>query len=447
MPATPTPRSTVTGRSPGPAADSARAVIGRLVRPLYLPSALYSVGTGAAIPAQVLVGLSIGLDAGAVALALTLSGVVMVAGTAATGPVVERWGERAALVGSTAAAVLAVAALVVAVAAGTGQLPAYLVALAVFNLTDGVWGVARQELMAQWIPAAVRGRAVNTYGASQRVGRLVGPFVAGALILAVGPVAGFVVFAVAAVIGCVAILTAPAPVAPAPDGPLPQPLPEAGRAPETAAAAAASSSVPSATPSRPAGHPRIPAGVWAGFWVVGLSVLALSVLRINQEVLLPLWAAGVVHLPDARVSFAMGVWMALELALFLPAGAALDRWGPLPVALTCLVGLTAGFALLLVPGGFWPAIVVLGLAGGTGSGIVKTLGLILAPAVGRPRFLGRWMALATVGTVVAPGLVALTQRASLTASVLVTVAVGLAGALWLATAGRRYLAPRLAQAP
>ena len=29
----------------------------------------------------------------------------------------------------------------------------------------------------------------------------------------------------------------------------------------------------------------------------------------------------------------------------------------------------------------------------------------------------------------------------LTASVLVTVAVGLAGALWLATAGRRYLAP------
>lgn len=131
--------------------------------------------------------------------------------------------------------------------------------------------------------------------------------------------------------------------------------------------------------------------------------------------------------------------MALELVLFLPAGYALDRWGVLPVGLTCLLGLTAGFGLLLVPGGFWPAIVLIGLAGGTGSGLVKTVGLVLAPSVGRPRFLGRWMALTTVGAVVAPLLVAVTQPVSLAASVLAVVVLGVAGAAWLSLRGRQFL--------
>lgn len=396
---------------PNAADASARAVIGRLMRPLYLPSAVYSVGVGAAIPAQVLMGLAVGLDAGQVAVALAASGVVMVGGTALAGGVVERRGERAAIVGATVLSVLAVALLVAAVALDRGQLPAYLVVLAVFNLTDGVWSVARQELMARWIPAAVRGRAVNTYGAAQRAGRLVGPFVGGALILLIGPVAGFVVFAVAAVAGCVVLLTAPGP----------RRVDEDARADTTV------------------GRPRIPAQVWAGFWVVGASMLALVVLRANQEVLLPLWGAEVVGLQDAHVSFAMGLCMALELVLFLPAGYALDRWGVLPVGLTCLPGLTAGFGLLLVPGGFWPAIVLIGLAGGTGSGLVKTVGLVLAPSVGRPRFLGRWMALTTVGAVVAPLLVAVTQPVSLAASVLAVVVLGVAGAAWLSLRGRQFL--------
>lgn len=71
------------------ARHSAGAVLRGLVRPLYLPSALYSVGVGAAIPAQVLVGVEAGLAPATVALLVAWSGVAMVVGSWAAGPVVD----------------------------------------------------------------------------------------------------------------------------------------------------------------------------------------------------------------------------------------------------------------------------------------------------------------------------------------------------------------------
>lgn len=389
---------------------STREVLCGLVRPLYLPSAVYSVGVGAAIPAQVTVGLDVGLTASVVALLVACSGAAMIAGTWWAGTVVERFGERSALAGATALAVLSVVGLGVTLwTTSGGAVVAYVVALFGFNLSDGVWGVARQELMAQWVPPDARGRAVNTYGASQRVGRLFGPFLGAGLIVLVGPVGGFYVFALGAVAGCVVLLTAPVP--------------------------------PGVAPVAPASSRggRMPSGVWRALWIVGLGVLALNVVRSHQEVLLPLWAAEEAGLDPARVSMAIGVSMALELVLFYPAGWVLDRYGVLPVLCTCLLALSGGFALLLVPGAFWPAAVVIGLGGGIGSGIVKTTGLQLAPEVGRPRFLGRWSALASAGVVVGPLMVAVAGRWSLGSAVAVSVTVGVVGAAWLATTSRELL--------
>lgn len=265
----------MTRPAPGPAAPeliSARAVMQRLVRPLNLPSAVYSVGVGAAILAQVLVGLAVGLSPSTVALVMALSGVVMVLGTWGSGAVVERLGERRAL----------------ALATVTGIAPAV-------------------ELCAQ------------------------------------------------------------------------------------------------------------------------------------QEVLLPLWAAREEGLSPEMVSTAMGVSLALEMVLFYPAGAVLDRIGSLPVVCGCLAVMTTGFALLLVPGAFWPAIVLIGLGGGIGSGIVKTIELQLAPARGRPRFLARWSALAAAGAIGGPLLVALAGSVSITAAVRATVAAGVTGTIWLAAQGRPHL--------
>lgn len=407
-------------RDDWPAPLGARELLGSLVRPLYLPSALYSVGVGAAIPAQVLVGLHVGLDAPMVALLIAVSGAVMVAGTWVAGDVVEAVGERRALVLATTAGVLPVLLLGAILALHLpGAVAAYALVLAAFNLSDGVWGVARQELMAIWVPAHLRGRAVSTYGASQRAARLVGPFVAGGLILAVGPIGGFVVFALGSISGLVALLSAPAPrrvdaghrsVERAPGGPSPEPTATRG-----------------------------PAAVRRAFWVVGVGILALGIVRIQQEVLLPLWSAEAMGMSAALVSVAMGVSLALEMVLFYPAGIVLDRWGSLPVVCACLLGLASGFALLLVPGAFWPALVLIGLGGGIGSGIVKTIGLELAPEVGRPRFLGRWMALTSAGVILAPLLVATLGGVSLAAAALATAGIGFLGAGWLALAGRRHL--------
>ncbi|CAM4045248.1 MFS transporter [Janibacter anophelis] len=393
-------------------------VLRGLVRPLYLPSALYSVGVGAAIPAQVLVGLEVGLAAATVALVIAGSGVALIAGTWWGGPVVERLGERRALVVATVAGVLPVILLAGVLAAGLpGAGIAYALTLAAFNFCDGVWAVARQELMAVWVPAQVRGRAVNTYGASQRAGRLVGPFIAAVLIVAIGPIGGFVVFAVAVTIGLVALLAADEPAHMGESAP-----PTSGVSGDVRADVLASTR--------------------SAFWVVGLGILALAIVRAQQEVLLPLWASSAVGLTAATVSVAMGLSLALEMVLFYPAGWVLDRYGSLPVVVACLVVLSAGFALLALPGLFWVGLCLIGLGGGIGSGIVKTIGLQLAPRVGRPRFLGRWQALASAGAVLGPLVVAATGTVSLDIAVWATVVVGLSGAVWLATAGRRHLVPR-----
>lgn len=404
------------------ARHSAGAVLRGLVRPLYLPSALYSVGVGAAIPAQVLVGVEAGLAPATVALLVAWSGVAMVVGSWAAGPVVDRFGECRALVVATAAGVIPVVLLCCLLWWRLpGVVVAYAVTLAAFNLSDGVWGVARQELMAAWVPPRMRGRAVNTYGASQRSGRLVGPFVGAALIAVMGPVAGFVVFALASVVGLTALLSAAEPPHPGSDGAPAGPSHAEGVDGE--------------------GRP-LPRSARRAFWIVGAGVLALVIVRMQQEVLVPLWASEAMHLAPAAVSLAMGVLMTLEMVLFYPAGIVLDRIGSLPVICTCMVVVSAGFALLLVPGWFWPAICVIGLGGGIGSGIVKTIGIELAPEIGRPRFLGRWMALSSVGAVLGPLLVAATGRSSLGLAVGSTVLIGLGGAAWLAVAARPFLVAR-----
>ena len=131
--------------------------------------------------------------------------------------------------------------------------------------------------------------------------------------------------------------------------------------------------------------------------------------------------------------------LAAELALFLPAGIASDRWGPVPVAVTCLTVMAAGFTVLLAstPAAFWAGIAVIGLGNGIGAGVVKTLAVHLAPDQRRATFLGRFTALSATGALAGPALLIATP--TLTAAIIATTALGAGAALWLALIGPRHV--------
>lgn len=429
-------RSPRTTGSPARPAGPLRA----LVRPVYLPSFVYAVGAGALVPVQVLLALRLGFDTAGVSALMTWIGAFAIFSSAAAGWIVEAFGERRAVVITTA---VGAAGLLVAAASAWWSFPGarwvLVVALTLFDLVDAVWSIARQSLVTDLVPSSFRGRAMNLYGACQRMGRAVGPAAASAVLLMTGPTA--VLPLIVVVVGAAtALLARRVPTGrdrgpavsvsggPALDGAQPP-------SPPSAAVAGTAS-------SRAFGRGQVAA--------LGTGVLVLAALRTSKESLLPLWAAQGAHLPDQRVALLMALASCAELVLFWPAGLALDRLGRGPVV-ACAMALM-GVGTLLVPASTSPAwlvacVVLIGLGDGTDSGIIKTIGSDLAPATGRSVFLGRWQAVASAGSLLAPALAsALIAMVSLPAAVVAIGALGVAGAAWMGAWTPRVLPRSLTSA-
>lgn len=422
-----------------------------LVRPVYVPSFVYAVGAGALVPVQVLLALRLGFDAAGVSAIMTWIGAFAIASSAAAGRIVEALGERRAVVVTTAAG--AVGLLVAAASAWSrvdGARWVLVVALTLFDLVDAVWSIARQSLVTDLVPSAFRGRAMNLYGACQRLGRAVGPAVASAVLLVTGPEA--VLPLIVLIVGAAtALLAGRVPVGRRPEVPAATPdrLGDDGARPSSTSPSPAAAVRPW-TPSD-APDPTTSAALTRGqVAALGAGVLVLAALRTSKESLLPLWAAQGAHLPDERVALLMTLASCAELVLFWPAGLALDRLGRGPVV-ACAMALM-GVGTLLVPASASPAwlvvcVVLIGLGDGTGSGIIKTLGSDLAPTAGRSVFLGRWQAVASAGSLLAPALAsALIAVASLPLAVAAVGALGVAGAVWMAVWTPRVLPRSLTSA-
>ncbi|GAB48876.1 MFS transporter [Mobilicoccus pelagius] len=397
---------------------SPRGTLGRLMWPVYVPSFTYAAGVSALLPAQVLLALHLGFSAAGVALLATVVGGFGVVASLAAGSLVQRCGESRALLLATAPGVgLAFATWATVVAGrgagagdGTQAARALLVATVLaFDLADAVWGIARQGLVADLAAPEHRGRAMNVYGASQRLGRVAGPFVAAAVLAVLGPEYVFPVTA-AIVVGAYGVMTHHLP-GKGPDAPGATPPPGPGEA------------------GPAAGTPR------RGVLALALGIVAIAAVRTAKETLMPLWGADGLGLPPATVALVVGVSSLAELVLFWPAGVALDRLGRGPVAATCLALMGIGLAIMTAstdPVWFVATALLVGLGDGVGAGIVKTIGIDLAPDVGRGRFLGRWQAVSSAGSFAAPALAgAVIAHASLAAALPTVGAIGLVGAAWM----------------
>jgi MFS family permease len=171
-------------------------------------------------------------------------------------------------------------------------------------------------------------------------------------------------------------------------------------------------------------------GKWRPFLLLGFVVIALQMLRIGRQTLIPLWGERI-FLDVAAIGLIFGLSRAIELTLVFPAGYLMDRLGRKWAAVPCLLVQAGAMALIPLTGGFTGLLVVtllMGVGNGFGSGLVMTLGVDLAPRSSAGEFLGIWRLMGDFGTMAGPMLIGVVaQGLGLQLAPLLIAGVGIAG--------------------
>ncbi|WP_172804064.1 MFS transporter [Auraticoccus monumenti] len=390
-----------------------RQVLRQLVWPAFVPTFLFSVGTGASTPVVLVAALSLGFGQAAAAALVSSLALAAVVGSGPAGLLIARLGERRSMLAAAALSVLSLTACLAALAAGSagpGGRGLFVAGVLGLALADVFFGLARQTMVAEAVPADVRARAMSTFGGVQRAGRLVGPVLGSGVIALTSVAGGFWVQLVAVLLAAVVVLRVPA-------------------------GAAGRSALVTLTGGPVA---RVDVRLVA---LVLVGVLTLALARGNRDVVLPLWGTEL-QLDPALISLVFAGVSAVELLLFLPAGVLMDRHGRVAVVVPCLVLVAVGFLLVPLGGlaGYLGGAVLIGIGNGLGAGIVKTLGADLSPEGGRARFLGWWTGAVQLGQVAGPVMISVgALLGALAAAVQLTGVVALLGAGWFLVLRRRGL--------
>ncbi|MFC8044966.1 MFS transporter [Nocardia sp. NPDC057353] len=339
--------------TPGP---PPRARLAPLVLPVFVPSAVYGLGNGAAAPMFPLRALELGASPGLAGLVVALAGFGMILMDLPAGSIVARLGERVAIaLGSAAGALGMLAAIFAPTIAvfGAGML--------LTGAATAVWGLARQSYVVAVVPAADRGRVLSIFAGSMRLGFFVGPFLGAAVVHGAGPAGGLWVQLAAVVLA----------------GALVAVMPE----PEDGAAAKGVTGLGTVL--------REQRGLLT---TLGSGALLMGAARAARQVLLPLWAAHI-GADAAVVALLFGIAGAVDVLMSYPAGLWMDRFGRRAIGVPSMLCFAAGYAVLPFAGTVvWLGVValLLGLANGLSNGVIMTVGADIAPADRRAEFLGAW---------------------------------------------------------
>lgn len=420
---------------------SAGAVMRSLVWPVYAPTLAQAIGMAATMPVIPLIALALGFSVpGAAALAM-ITGVVGVLGPIPLGTVMTVVGERRAMIATGAAVTLTQigALLLVEHARAAGVTPwhqvGFVVALVVSSLSHEVWIIGRQAYLGMALPPELRARGMSTFGGMMRIGLVIGPLL-GAGIIAVGH-EGWVIGVDAAAMALATILVAVTML----------PGDQTHRRPTVRQASGRLPVAPSPhAPDRTAGIIMV---------LAGLATVPLTMSRICRPLILPLLGA-LLGLRGDEISLVFAVAAVVEIAMFVPAGTLMDRYGRTAVLVPCLVFSGAGYLLLAGltatltdasrTAAFWALVAAASLVAfgnGFGAGIVMTLGIDLSPEEHRTRHLARWNTINGTGRLLAPGLVAV-----VTLAWPITMAGAVVGALcWAGAAWAWRLIPQVTPGP
>jgi MFS family permease len=371
---------------------------------VYGPTMLVAVGQGAILPLVALSARALGASVGMAALIVALIGLGQLIGDLPAGALAARIGERRALIGACAVDALALLGAFLA-----QSLILLAVAITITGLAHAVFGLARHAYLTEAIPVPFRARALSTLGGAFRIGLFIGPFIAAALVTRWSIGAAYAFAAIMSI--AAAILTAF--------------LPDVTRtrpAPATGASRRHRSVV-----SVLAEHRRI-------LLTLGVGVLVISAARATRQSIVPLWAESI-GVDAATTAVIFGISAGVDILLFYPGGAIMDRFGRVYVAVPTMIVLGLGFLLLpLTTGATSVGLVaaLMGLGNGISSGIVLTLGADASPPQDRAQFLGGWRVCSDLGNAAGPLVISgVSAFAPLAAAAVTMGLLTWAGAGWL----------------
>ncbi len=344
-----------------------------LIPGVYLPSLLFEIGVGAVLPMVPVVASSLGADLATAGLIAALLPIGHILADVPAGALAARFGDRAAMIGSSGAAM--VGAVLAGLAGALGSLPLLALGVLLLGGTEAVYGLARQSYLTEAVHPLRRARAMSTLGGVHRIGLFIGPFAGAGLALLAGS-AGAFWLAVGTSLAAAAV------VAFTPEIAGERSTPALGRA----------SMRTVLTANRQV------------FATLGVAILLIGAVRGARQVVLPLWTESLGFAP-ATTSLIYGISGAVDMLLFYPAGKVMDRYGRLWIAIPSMA--VMGATLLALPlatsvAAITAAAMVLGFGNGIGSGILMTLGADTAPADQRSQYLGIWRVFADSGSASGP---------------------------------------------